>query len=220
MMKNDVYNTLANFSVNNIIQDSLRLAGMIIMSTGVIIGAMGRWARGDYYAHNELKLQKRLGFAFVRHPNYFQYYCGFIGLPLVSLHLFTIILPALGLYSYYIIAREEENRLLLEFGLEYQNYQQRVGMFFPKISSLTMRRKPYSLPIVLWSAKIPKHKLIAYPIKGYHIMNKNWIERLIQFIDEYYLIRKNRILHPAHPFYSASGNLGNNDHLIYDQIMR
>jgi len=113
-----------------------RFLGMVLMSFGLIVGVLGRWARGFYQADNILKLQTRLGFAFTRHPNYFQYICGFLGLPFLSLHLGTILISIFGIYGYYIFAREEERSLLLEFGDAYRKYQDKVGMFFPKICKI------------------------------------------------------------------------------------
>ena len=139
--KSDAYNS--HILIEEV-QPIIRLIGMIIMSIGLFIGILGRWARGDYTAHHKTQLQTRLGFAFVRHPNYFQYMCGFIGVPLISLHLFTLLLPMIGLYGYYIIAKEEEERLVLEFGSEYRKYQQNVGMLFPKFSNLFKVEKKYT----------------------------------------------------------------------------
>jgi protein-S-isoprenylcysteine O-methyltransferase Ste14 len=139
ILKSDIYNSNL---IPEGIESIVRLLGMIIMSIGLLVGALGRFARGDYHAHNSTKLQTRLGFAIVRHPNYFQYFCGFIGVPLISLHMFTLSLPMIGLYGYYIIACEEETRLLLEFGENYRMYQEKVGMFFPKFSNIfKIRRK-------------------------------------------------------------------------------
>ncbi|MBN2155447.1 MAG: isoprenylcysteine carboxylmethyltransferase family protein [Candidatus Lokiarchaeota archaeon] len=125
------------------VQFLFQIIGIIIMTFGLIIGALGRWARGFYLCHNTHQLQTRLGFAVVRHPNYFQYVCGFIGFPLLTFILGSFLL-LLGIYGYYVIATQEEERLLLEFD-DYFRYQQNVGMLFPKVlRSKGIKKKSYT----------------------------------------------------------------------------
>ncbi len=196
----------------------IRLIGMIIMTFGLIVGMLGRWARGDYKAHHKVKLQKRLGFAFVRHPNYFQYICGFIGVPLISLHLFTLILPLTGIYGYYIIAKEEETRLTLEFGEEYQEYQRNVGMLFPKLSFMAQKKKRISL--ILKKIKTKTQNMIGNPIKLHQKENRNWIDKILVNLKEFNIDSKAKKKFPSHPYYSSDERKGNFEHQLYSQILR
>ena len=215
--KSDVYN-------DQIIPDGaqpiIRLIGMIIMGIGLVVGILGRWARGDYNTHDTTRLQTRLGFAIVRHPNYFQYMCGFIGIPLISLHLFTLIIPMIGIYGYYIIAKEEENRLLLEFGEEYQRYMDKVGMFFPKASSLLKKGKQIPLKIIMRIRQIPARKVIGTLIKNHQRNERNWVERTLMDINEFILIQKEREFYPSHPYFSADENSDTIHYQNYAETMR
>jgi protein-S-isoprenylcysteine O-methyltransferase Ste14 len=207
MMKNDVYNNLAHYFVGDLFEDILRIIGMIVMSVGVIVGALGRWARGDYYAHNETQLQTRLGFAIVRHPNYFQYMCGFIGMPLITLHLFTLILPLIGIYGYYIIAKEEENRLQLEFDDKYRKYQTKVGMFFPKFSPIVKTTNQLQNIMEFWSAE----KIVGVPINPRQKIKRKWFDHFKIYQGEPHL---------THPYYYSNESSGNQHYRIYTNIVR
>ncbi len=213
----DVYNSQL---IPKGIQPIIRLIGMIIMGIGLVVGILGRWARGDYSAHNTLKLQTRLGFAIVRHPNYFQYMCGFIGIPLISLHFFSLVIPLTGIYGYYIIAKEEENRLLVEFGEEYQKYMNKIGMFFPKSSPSLKREHFSSVNIMIKIREFPTRKIMGILVKNLQRNKRNWVERTFMNFNEYVLRQKAREFHPSHPFYSLDENPGTIHYQNYAQTMR
>jgi len=202
------------------LQPFIRLLGMVIMSIGLFVGILGRWARGDWKAHNSTVLQTRLGFAIVRHPSYFQYLCGFIGVPLISLHMFTLILPLIGLYGYYVITVEEENRLLVEFGQKYREYQYKVGMFFPKIKSLIQGRKRQVPSIIIKNKQTPPHKLVGAPVNTHQTDRRNWVERFFLFIHDYYLGKKEKENYPSHPYYSSNENQGKKNYQFFAQTIR
>ena len=82
-----------------------------------------------YLTRERAKLSTNWGHAIVRHPSYFLYITGFIGIPFTALSPYLFILY-LGIPGYIISARNEEESLLEVFGDEYRVYQQRVGMFF------------------------------------------------------------------------------------------
>lgn len=215
--KSDVYNSQL---IPKDIQPIIRLIGMIIMGIGLVVGILGRWARGDYSTHNTLKLQTRLGFAFVRHPNYFQYMCGFIGIPLITLHFFSLVIPLTGIYGYYIIAKEEENCLLLEFGEEYRKYMDKVGRFFPKSLSILKEKKHQSLNIIMRIRAFPTQKIMGTLVKKLQRNERNWVERTFMSINEYIFNQKERKFHPSHSYYSFDENPDTLHYQNYAQTMR
>lgn len=115
-----------------VVQFILVIVGMFLMTIGSIIASLGRIGRGAYLAKDKPKLATKWGHAIVRHPEYFMYIVGFVGLPLVALSPYLLIL-VLGIPGYIIAAKIEERVLIDEFGEEYENYMKRVGRFFPKI---------------------------------------------------------------------------------------
>ncbi len=110
----------------------LVIIGIIIMSVGLIIGCLGRIGRGIYLARDEAKLSTDWGHAIIRHPSYFLYISGFIGIPLVALSPYLFIL-ILGIPGYLLSTKFEEDALIEVFGDEYRAYQQKVGKLFVKI---------------------------------------------------------------------------------------
>lgn len=114
------------------IQFPLILVGIIIMSIGLIVGCLGRIGRGAYLARGEAKLSANWGHALVRHPSYFLYITGFIGLPFAAFSPYLFVL-LLGIPGYIITVKNEEKVLLEKFGKEYEDYMKKVGRFFIKI---------------------------------------------------------------------------------------
>jgi len=108
------------------------LFGIIIMSIGLIIGCLGRIGRGAYLARKEAKLSTNWGHAIVRHPSYFLYITGFIGLSFAAFSPYLFVL-LLGIPGYILTSKHEEEGLIGKFGEEYKTYMKKVGRFFLKI---------------------------------------------------------------------------------------
>jgi protein-S-isoprenylcysteine O-methyltransferase Ste14 len=119
-------------SVDETIQLPAFIIGSIFMFLGLIIGCLGRINRGVYLSKDEPKLATKLGHAFVRHPSYFLYITGFIGLPLVVFSPYLLIL-LFGIPGYLITIKYEEEGLLEFFEEEYIEYCENVGKIIPKI---------------------------------------------------------------------------------------
>ena len=102
------------------------------MSIGLIVGCLGRIGRGAYLAKEDAKLATNWGHAIVRHPSYFLYITGFIGLPFAAFSPYLFIL-LFGIPGYIATARNEEKVLIEKFGAEYEKYMKKVGRFHVKI---------------------------------------------------------------------------------------
>ncbi|MHA1345291.1 MAG: methyltransferase family protein [Candidatus Heimdallarchaeaceae archaeon] len=102
------------------------------MFLGLIVGCLGRIDRGVYLSKDEPVLATKLGHAIVRHPSYFLYITGFIGLPLASFSPYLLLL-LFGIPGYLITIKYEEEGLLEFFGEEYIEYCENVGKIIPKI---------------------------------------------------------------------------------------
>ena len=118
--------------VSDIVRLPVILVGIIIMSIGLIIGCLGRIGRGAYLAREEAKLSTTWGHAIVRHPSYFLYITGFIGLSFAAFSPYLFVL-LLGIPGYILISKHEEDVLIGKFGEEYKTYMKKVGRFFLKI---------------------------------------------------------------------------------------
>lgn len=108
------------------------LLGYALLFVGIGIFAQG-W-RELHRAHLHKQLATTGLYALVRHPQYTGLFIGLFGEGVVhwptlfSVGLFPVIVLAYGL-----LARNEEKRVVEEFGDKYRAYQQRVPMFFPRM---------------------------------------------------------------------------------------
>lgn len=73
-------------------------------------------------------------YAVVRHPQYLALGMAGLGLAILWPRFLTLVLFALMLFLYYLLARDEERRMLARFGEDYRAYMERAGMFFPRLS--------------------------------------------------------------------------------------
>jgi len=117
-------------------ENTLQVAGLILVLAGVVLADWGRISRGvvapSWSMPEGYTLCTRGAYKLVRHPMYVSYAFFFVGLPLALLNLLLFVLIA-GIAGYYGIAREEERILLKKFGEDYKEYQKKVGMFIPKM---------------------------------------------------------------------------------------
>lgn len=71
-------------------------------------------------------------YALVRHPQYTSLAMAALGLAILWPRFLTLVLFALMLSLYYILARDEERRMTGRFGESYIAYQNQTGMFIPR----------------------------------------------------------------------------------------
>ncbi len=87
-----------------------------------------------HYVLPDQKLVDNGPYGLVRHPIYL--FAFLVWLALAVGYASLVILAVFVVYSMPILvlyAREEEKLMLEQFGLEYREYQKRVGMFFPRL---------------------------------------------------------------------------------------
>lgn len=117
----------------------IQIAGFCVFFVGALTYDMTLIVAGKYLRPSvsgileDHKLVRSGPFAVVRHPMYVSYFLIPIGLAGV-LHIGWMLIPflciAIGIYS---TAMAEEEVLVEQFGEEYIKYQQKVGMFLPKV---------------------------------------------------------------------------------------
>jgi protein-S-isoprenylcysteine O-methyltransferase Ste14 len=71
-------------------------------------------------------------YVFVRHPQYVGLAVAALGLAIMWPRFLTLVLFAGMLLLYYLLARDEERRMVNRFGEGYADYQNRTGMFLPR----------------------------------------------------------------------------------------
>ncbi|OGL08513.1 MAG: hypothetical protein A3I14_10100 [Candidatus Rokubacteria bacterium RIFCSPLOWO2_02_FULL_73_56] len=73
-------------------------------------------------------------YAAIRHPQYLALGGAGLGLAILWPRFLTLVLLAVMLFLYYLLARDEERRMLARFGDDYRAYMERTGMFLPRLS--------------------------------------------------------------------------------------
>ncbi len=83
----------------------------------------------------------------IRHPQYLGLGLAALGLAIMWPRFLTLVLFAIMLFLYYILAKDEERRMINRFGDSYIAYMKRTGMFLPYSIERAFRRnnKPRSL---------------------------------------------------------------------------
>lgn len=117
----------------------VQIAGLVVFYVGSMFLAWALDFAGKYlrpsisgtYAKHELVQDGPLGI--VRHPYYVSYVLILVGLSLTLTTLWPLLFALCVVIGMGPTAKAEEEQLTAWFGKEYQQYQQRVGRFFPKL---------------------------------------------------------------------------------------
>jgi len=124
-----------SFSIASFVQ----IAGLVVFYVGSIfltwaLDFAGKYLRpstSGVYAKHKLIQDGPLGI--VRHPYYVSYVLILVGLSLTLTTLWPLLLALCVVIGMGPTAKAEEEQLTAWFGEEYQQYEQRVGRFFPKL---------------------------------------------------------------------------------------
>ncbi|MFV1984031.1 MAG: isoprenylcysteine carboxylmethyltransferase family protein [Thiohalomonadales bacterium] len=105
--------------------------GYILLFIGVGIFIQG-W-RILYRARQKNQLITTGLYRFVRHPQYTGLFIGLFGEGVVHWPtLFSVAILPVIILAYYFLARNEEKKVLEQFGDQYRDYQKQVPMFIPQ----------------------------------------------------------------------------------------
>jgi protein-S-isoprenylcysteine O-methyltransferase Ste14 len=121
---------------------AVRVAGSILFVAGVLIFLV---CAGQVYYKKFTRKGVAVGglYAWIRHPQYLG--LGMTGLGLSILWPRILVLPLwlAMVLLYYALARDEERRMLAQFGAQYRAYMDRTGTFLPKgVEALGLRMLP------------------------------------------------------------------------------
>jgi protein-S-isoprenylcysteine O-methyltransferase Ste14 len=117
----------------------VQIVGLVVLYIGSLffawaIGSSGKYLRpstSGVYANHRLVQDGPLGI--VRHPYYVSYVLILVGLSLTLTTPWALLLALCVVIGMGPTANAEEAQLTALFGEEYEQYQQRVGRFFPKL---------------------------------------------------------------------------------------
>jgi protein-S-isoprenylcysteine O-methyltransferase Ste14 len=88
-------------------------------------------------------------YAVIRHPQYLALAVSGFGLAILWPRFLTLVLLAVMLFLYYLLARDEERRMLARYGDDYRAVMERTGMFFPRLSGSRPPRPESPRPLTI-----------------------------------------------------------------------
>jgi protein-S-isoprenylcysteine O-methyltransferase Ste14 len=118
---------------------TVRLAGSVLFVVGVLMFLI---CAGQVYYHKFTRKGVALRglYTWIRHPQYLGLAITGLGLSILWPRFLTVALWAVMVALYYVLARDEERRMLGEFEAGYQEYMDRTGMFLPRGVETTIGR--------------------------------------------------------------------------------
>ncbi len=100
-------------------------------------------------------------YTIIRHPQYVGLGLAALGLAIMWPRFLTLALFAVMLFLYYLLAKDEERRMINRFGNSYIAYMNRTGMFFPHLmekaskgTSKTQQHLGFGKPVLIFAVLV------------------------------------------------------------------
>jgi protein-S-isoprenylcysteine O-methyltransferase Ste14 len=121
---------------------TLRVAGSVLFVSGA---AIFLFCAGQVYFHKFFRRGPAIGWLYrwIRHPQYLALGAAGLGLAILWPRFLTIVLWVVMIALYYFLARDEERRMVNQFGDQYREYMAKTGMFFPQELEQAADRLPF-----------------------------------------------------------------------------
>lgn len=122
-----------------LVLQTIRVGGSVLFVVGAVVFLV---CAGQVYFHKFFRRGPALGglYRWIRHPQYLSLGATGLGLAILWPRFLTIVLWAAMVGLYYLLARDEERRMVRQFGDEYREYKLRTGMFLPRALERTVDR--------------------------------------------------------------------------------
>jgi protein-S-isoprenylcysteine O-methyltransferase Ste14 len=126
----------------------VRVAGSVFFVGGALVFLL---CAGQVYFHKFSRRGPALGwlYTWIRHPQYVALALTGIGLSVLWPRFLTVVLWTVMVGLYYLLARDEERRMLAAFGDQYRAYMSRTGMFLPRPLEQLLAKVPLPGPSAL-----------------------------------------------------------------------
>jgi protein-S-isoprenylcysteine O-methyltransferase Ste14 len=121
---------------------TVRIAGSVLFVGGAAVFLV---CAGQVYFHKFFRRGPALGglYRWIRHPQYLALGAAGLGLAILWPRFLTIVLWAVMVALYFFLARDEERRMVNQFGVQYRQYMAGTGMFFPRRLEQAAARLPF-----------------------------------------------------------------------------
>jgi len=109
----------------------IRISGSVFFVVGILIFL---FCAAQLYLGKLLKrgVATKGFYVLIRHPQYLGLGLAALGLAIMWPRFLTLALFAVMLFLYYLLAKDEERRMMNRFGKSYISYMDQTGMFFPR----------------------------------------------------------------------------------------
>lgn len=154
----------------------VRVAGSLFFVVGAIVFLV---CAGQVYFHKLLRRGPALGglYRWIRHPQYLALGLAGLGLAILWPRFLTIVLWTIMVGLYYLLARDEQRRMVNEFGGQYSEYMARTGMFLPRWVEVAFGRFTFGKSPVL-GALLGFGLLVAVTVGGAFALRAYTVARL------------------------------------------
>jgi protein-S-isoprenylcysteine O-methyltransferase Ste14 len=121
---------------------TVRIAGSVLFVGGAAVFLV---CAGQVYFHKFFRPGPALLglYRWIRHPQYLALGAAGLGLAILWPRFLTIVLWTVMVGLYYLLARDEERRMVNQFGDQYRRYMAGTGMFFPRWLEQAADRLPF-----------------------------------------------------------------------------
>ncbi len=155
---------------------ALRVAGSVLFVGGALV-FLG--CAAQVYFHKFTRRGPVLGglYAWIRHPQYVALAITGLGLSILWPRFLTVVLWTVMVGLYDLLARDEERRMLAEFGDQYGAYIARTGRFLPRRVESALARLPGSRSPAL-RAVVALVLLLAFTVGGAFALRAFTVSRL------------------------------------------
>ena len=126
----------------DLVLKAVRVAGSVLFVGGTLVFLL---CAGQVYYKKLARRGPALGglYRWIRHPQYLALAVAGVGLAILWPRFLTVALWAVMVALYYLLARDEERRMVAQFGDQYRDYVERTGMFVPRLFDRLLARIPF-----------------------------------------------------------------------------
>jgi protein-S-isoprenylcysteine O-methyltransferase Ste14 len=148
----------------------LRVLGSIFFIAGTLIFLI---CAAQVYLGKILKrgVASRGLYAIVRHPQYSGLAMAGIGLAILWPRFLTLMFLAVMMFLYYLLAKDEENRMLKRYGETYGEYVEQTGMFLPRLDRRHAPARPlrFLKTVVIFVVLLGGTAAVGFGLRAYTV---------------------------------------------------
>ena len=152
---------------------AIRVAGSVLFVGGTVVFLA---CAGQVYFHKFLRRGPALGglYRWIRHPQYLALSLAGLGLAILWPRFLTIVLWTVMVGLYWMLSKDEQRRMVDQFGDRYASYMARTGAFLPHgveqvVGRIPFPKSPVLRPLLGFALLVAVVVGSAFALRGYTI---------------------------------------------------